>query len=82
MHGVGKSKIKEKRKAYAELLVATCRSERIREDSFEDMDWSTATYEPFDEILRHEGGGQNEENIVAAMNYCKWCLKKGGRWVK
>ena len=58
------------------------RSERLREDTFEEMDWSKATYEPFDEVVRLEGGAQNVKNYEAAVNYCKWCIRKGGRWIK
>ena len=77
-----KAKIKTMRQKYAEAEVKTLRTERLSEESFEEVDWSKATYEPFDIILQQEGGPGSDENFEAAKNYCRWCVKKGGRWIK
>ena len=71
MKGLPQMKIKEMKKKYGMGKVKALKSERLREDNFEEMDWSKATYEPFDEIVRLEGGAQNVKNYEAAVNYCK-----------
>ena len=77
-----KAKIKTMRQKYAEAEVKTLRTERLSEESFEEVDWSKATYEPFVIIVQQEGGPGSDENFEAAKNYCRWCVKKGGRWIK
>ena len=77
-----KQKVKELRKRWYEESIATCKAERLREESFEEVGWKKATYEPFDIVLAQEGGPGNPENIDAALAYCRWCVKKGGKWIK
>ena len=54
---------------------------RTRTQEHVTEDATVATPEPFDVIVRNEGGPSNPDNIKAALNYCRMCLKLGGRWV-
>ena len=50
-------------------------------ESWQQINEEVGTYEPFDMVLKHEGGRWSPAAWAAAMEYCKTCCALGGRWL-
>ena len=78
----GTAALKELRRQWVEKKWMTEKTTRTMTEEHEECDFSKAVYESFDAIVTHEGGAHNKLNVEAAKNYCRWCIKKKGKWTR
>lgn len=78
----GYDAMRKLRKKWAELEYEAELKEHTRSEVYEEEEAAEGTYETVDFIIGEEGGSHREENVIAAKNYIKYCLKKGGKWLK
>lgn len=53
---------------------------RLEEDEREDS--VGGNHEPFDVLVRMEGGFHNKANVAAAQHYAQECIARGAEWVR
>ena len=48
-------------------------------DEIEEAEFESGTFEPFDMIVKFEGG-PTKHNVAAAMQHCRYMMKRGKKW--
>ena len=65
---------------YAKTNLDKFCKEKIFKETIAETEWLKGVFEPFDCIVRHEGGAQNPANITTAKNICKAKMARGPRF--
>lgn len=67
---------------WAQQELASCTIvKQTKLEQYQIVDEELGTYEPFDMVVKHEGGRKSAAAWRAAVNYCEKCMELGGMWL-
>lgn len=73
---------KEFRKRWAQQELEGCTTSRKSKlEEYQLVNEEMGVYEPFDMVVKHEGGRKSAAAWIAAKNYCEKCMELGGMWL-